>query len=368
MNDDLLLRYQFFVESETSKITWLVSREKLPLDILDYLTFASGKRVWIKEISPGKVDAWFKKNIYKKGTRSGHLSEGFSGEPFSGDKTSEAIEINYNDAPVVKLVNSLIEDAIRAKASDVHIEPQADGMHTRYRLDGELQTILKSPLSYFDAVSSRVKFLAQLDITNRMTPQDGKARISLGDRELDLRVSTVPTKLGESIVIRILSKEESYMDLAAMGLTSGQHKNILGLLKKQNGLILVTGPTGSGKSTTLYSMIKILNQGKTKILTVEDPIEYEMPSINQVEVNALQGMTFPKVLKHFLRHDPDVIMIGEIRDEETANIAIRASLTGHLVLSTLHTSDTVSALTRLVDLGIEPFQIASSLKAVLSQR
>ncbi|MFC1504348.1 GspE/PulE family protein [Spirochaetota bacterium] len=366
MKENLLLAYNFYILKEHDDSFDIIAKEELPIDVRDYIGNILGKKVYIKEINPKKVDAYFKKVIFSNKTKSSIITEGLSGAGRLG--AHEKIEVNFNDATAVKLVNSILEEAVEKNASDIHIEPQEENMRTRYRIDGELKTTLTSPLEHFPAVSSRIKYLAKLDITQKLIPQDGKASVEIGGMFLDLRISTIPTKYGESVVVRILNREEEFIDLGKIGFNKETELKIRDLLKLKNGLVLLTGPTGSGKSTTLYSMLKILNKDTSNILTVEDPVEYEIPGINQVEINPLQGITFPSVLKHFLRHDPDIIMIGEIRDEETARIAIQSSLTGHLVLSTLHTNDTTSAITRLIDLGIEPFLISSSLRAVIAQR
>ncbi len=366
MKEEIFLFYNCYISKEYETCFEITAKNKLDLSVLDYIAFLFDKPVILKEVSPAKVDNYFKKVIFAHKSQSEVIAASLG--QASGTSSHEKITVNYNDAPVIRLVNSILEEAVNSKASDVHIEPMDTQMHTRYRIDGELKEALTSPIDYFEAVSSRVKLLANLDITQRLEPQDGKAQVEVSGMLLDLRVSTIPTKYGESIVIRILNREEDFINLSRIGFSKKTEQNIRDLLKMSNGLILLTGPTGSGKTTTLYAMLKILNKPNVKIITVENPVEYEIAGINQVEINPLQGMSFPKILRHFLRHDPDIIMIGEIRDEETARIAVQASLTGHLVLSTLHTNDTVSAITRLIDLGIEPYLIASSLKGILSQR
>ncbi len=273
-----------------------------------------------------------------------------------------------DEAPVIKLLNSLLFQAVKDRASDIHIEPYETEVEVRYRIDGVLYPVLTPPKFLQEALVSRVKIMAGLDIAEKRLPQDGKIRLLVAGKDIYVRVSVIPTSYGERIVLRILDRKGEIIGLEKLGLSTAQVSSLEGLLSRNNGIILVTGPTGSGKTTTLYSAISNINSTVRNIITVEDPIEYQLKGIGQVHVNPRIGLTFASGLRSILRQDPDVIMIGEIRDTETAEIAIQASLTGHLVLSTLHTNDTASAVTRLVDMGIEPFLIASSLSGVLAQR
>jgi len=273
-----------------------------------------------------------------------------------------------NEAPVVKLVNLLLLEALEARASDVHIEAYADGPRVRYRVDGVLQEAPSPPNHLAAAIVSRLKIMAELDIAERRVPQDGRIRLKLQNRQVDVRVSTVPTLHGESVVLRLLDKDQTRGHLNDLGMDQDTLERFIRTISKPHGIVLVTGPTGSGKTTTLYAALERLRTGKEKILTVEDPVEYELRGIAQVPVNEKVGVTFATALRALLRQDPDVILIGEIRDEETAQIATHAALTGHLVLSTLHTNDAVSAVTRLIDLGIAPFLVAGTLEGVLAQR
>lgn len=273
-----------------------------------------------------------------------------------------------DEAPIIRLLNSLLFKAVRDRASDIHIEPYEKEVEVRYRIDGVLYPVLTPPKSIQEALSSRVKIMAGLDIAEKRLPQDGKIRLLVAGKDVYVRVSVIPTSYGERIVLRILDRKSEIISLDMLGLSPSQVTVFEGLLTRSSGIILVTGPTGSGKTTTLYSAINSINSTTRNIITVEDPVEYQIKGIGQVHVNPKIGLTFAHGLRSILRQDPDVIMIGEIRDRETAEIAIQASLTGHLVLSTLHTNDTASAVTRLVDMGIEPFLVASSLSGVLAQR
>ncbi len=273
-----------------------------------------------------------------------------------------------NEAPVIKLVNLLLLEALEARASDVHIEGYADQLRVRYRIDGVLQDAPSPPSHLMPAVISRLKIMADLDIAERRVPQDGRIRLRLQDRPVDVRVSTLPTLHGESVVLRLLDKDEARSSLEDLGMAEDTLDGFLNVIARPHGIVLATGPTGSGKTTTLYAAVDRIRTGREKILTVEDPVEYELPGVPQVPVNEKVGVTFATALRALLRQDPDVMLVGEIRDSETAEIATHAALTGHLVLSTLHTNDAASALTRLVDLGVAPYLVASTVQAVLAQR
>ncbi len=271
-------------------------------------------------------------------------------------------------APVVKLLNYILLAAIRDKASDIHLEPFEHEFKVRYRVDGSLFEVEAPPLSLAPALVSRVKVMASLDIAETRVPQDGRIELSLGGRPIDLRVSTLPTVHGESAVLRVLDRSVVSLDLAKLGLRDDDRAAIEALLQRPHGILLVTGPTGSGKTTTLYSALNRLNDVETKILTIEDPVEYDLDGIVQIPVNEEIGVTYAAVLRTMLRQDPDIVLVGEIRDKETAQIAVEAALTGHLILSTLHTNDAPSTITRLVDIGVPPYLIVSTLEAVIAQR
>lgn len=273
-----------------------------------------------------------------------------------------------HDAPVIRMINALLTQAVRQQVSDIHIEPFERHSAVRFRRDGILRDILSPHRGLHNAMVSRIKIMAQLDIAEKRLPQDGRMGVRVAGRAIDVRVSTLPTNHGERVVMRLLEKNAGNFNLAALGMADDTLSQIDQIIRQPHGILLVTGPTGSGKTTTLYAALSRLDPTKQNIMTVEDPVEYDLPGIGQVQVNQKADMTFARALRAILRQDPDVLMIGEIRDLETAQIAVQASLTGHLVLATLHTNDSTSAVTRLVDMGVEPFLLSSSLLGVLAQR
>ncbi|HMC70361.1 MAG TPA: GspE/PulE family protein, partial [Mycobacteriales bacterium] len=272
------------------------------------------------------------------------------------------------DAPAVRLVNSILADAVRVRASDIHIEPQATEVRVRYRVDGLLRDVMTTPRATAAGLISRVKVMSNLDIAERRVPQDGRTRLQVEGSQLDARVSTLPNIHGEKVVIRLLSRADSVPALTKIGMGDKQLESLLGTLVAPQGLILITGPTGSGKTSTLYAAIHQIKTPDRNIVTLEDPVEMQVTGISQVNVNERTGMTFSRGLRSVLRQDPDVVLVGEVRDPETAKLALEASLTGHMVLTTLHTNSAPAALTRLVDMGVEPFLVASSLSLVVAQR
>jgi len=273
-----------------------------------------------------------------------------------------------SDAPIIKLVNHIISQAVKARASDIHVEPYHDSFKIRYRIDGILYDTLTSPKWIQPALSSRIKIMTQMNIAEKRLPQDGRFDVKVGDQEIDIRVSTIPTAFGERVVLRLLNKSSALLELTEIGLEAERLAELKTLIQNTNGIILITGPTGSGKTTTLYAVLSFLNTPGINIITIEDPVEYQIKGINQIQVNPKIDLTFARGLRHMVRQDPDVILVGEIRDLETAEIAVQSALTGHLVFSTLHTNDSASAITRLVDIGVEPFLISSSVKGVAAQR
>ena len=272
------------------------------------------------------------------------------------------------DAPIIRLVHQILEEALRARASDVHVEPMSDRVRVRYRVDGVCYEAKSLPKDIQGAVLSRIKIMARMDISEKRKPQDGRIQVDLIGRPIDLRVSAIPATHGESIVMRILDREVALVGLEQLGFHADDHARFRKIIKRPNGIFLVTGPTGSGKTTTLYAALKELNKPNTKIITAENPIEYHLKGINQCEVRHGIGLTFARILRSMLRQAPNVILVGEIRDAETAEIAIQAALTGHLVFSTLHTNDAPSALTRLIDIGVKPFLVSTAVLAVMAQR
>lgn len=284
------------------------------------------------------------------------------------DVNVAALQAQIDDAPVVKLINGILTDAVQRGASDIHIEPFEKEIRIRYRIDGALREIMKPPMKMKAALTSRVKILSQLNIAERRVPQDGRIKLKMKNKVIDFRVSTLPVIFGEKIVLRILDKSNLTLDLEKFGLEPKAEKDFMSAIMNPYGMVLVTGPTGSGKTTTLYSALSKINTEDVNIMTAEDPVEYNIHGINQVLVRNEIGMTFAAALKAFLRQDPNIIMVGEIRDIETGGIAIKAALTGHLVLSTLHTNDAPSTITRLIDMGLEPFNVAAALNCVTAQR
>jgi general secretion pathway protein E len=273
-----------------------------------------------------------------------------------------------SEAPVIRLVNQIIQRAVESRASDIHIEPFADELKVRYRVDGILQEVSSPAARSTAAIISRVKIMAKLNIAERRLPQDGRIPLRVQGKELDLRVSTVPTMFGESVVMRLLDKESVRFDFDALGFDGSPRDRLEAILEIPYGILLVTGPTGSGKSTTLYTALSRLNTEARKIITVEDPVEYQLPGINQIQVKPQIGMTFAGALRSIVRQDPDIIMVGEMRDLETARIAVQSALTGHVVLSTLHTNDAASGVTRLLDMGVEDYLLTSTINGILAQR
>ena len=282
-------------------------------------------------------------------------------------KTEDLLD-DSNNAPVIRLINAILSEAIKDGASDIHIEPYEENLSIRFRVDGILKEKLNPSSRIAPLLNARIKVMSNLDIAERRVPQDGRMSLKLGEKWVDIRVSTLPSSFGERLVLRLLDKADASLDLKELGMTEEMTNDYLNQLKSTSGIILVTGPTGSGKTTTLYSGLNFLNDQTRNILTVEDPIEYALEGVGQTQVNNKVGLTFAQGFRAILRQDPDVVMVGEIRDKETAETAIQASLTGHLVLSTIHTNDSVGAITRLIDMGVEPYLLASTLKMVIAQR
>lgn len=285
----------------------------------------------------------------------------------SAGATADLLD-SQDDAPIVRLINGLISEAIGQSASDIHIEPAEHAVLVRLRIDGIMREVLQAPARLRARLVSRIKVMARLDIAEKRLPQDGRISLTLGGRGVDVRVSTLPSRYGERVVMRLLDKDQGLRSLDALGMSDDLLAQFKASLQTPNGIVLVTGPTGSGKTTTLYAALNLLNDRTRNILTVEDPIEYAMDGVGQTQVNAKIGMTFAAGLRAILRQDPDIVMVGEIRDGETAQIAVQASLTGHLVFSTVHTNDAVAAITRLKDMGVEPYLLASTLRAIVAQR
>ncbi|MEE9139280.1 MAG: type II secretion system ATPase GspE [Alphaproteobacteria bacterium] len=342
-----------------------------PLDsyAIDAIRLSAGKPVLPRVGVPADIEAAFERLYGSGGTAIEQILEDDTVRR-EEDTTQDIERLRdlASEAPVIRLVNHLIAKAVEMRASDVHIEPFERRLRVRYRIDGVLREGQAPPSRLRAAVISRIKIMAKLNIAETRLPQDGRIKLAVRGKEVDLRVSTVPTMFGESVVLRVLDRGSVTLDFATLGFDEKGLETYLRILERPNGILLVTGPTGSGKTTTLYTSLRHLNTGETKILTVEDPVEYQLEGVNQVQIKPKIGLSFANALRAFLRQDPDIIMIGEIRDLETAEIAVQAALTGHLVLSTLHTNDAASAVTRLLDMRVENYLLASTINGIVAQR
>jgi type IV pilus assembly protein PilB len=342
-----------------------------PLDphIGDVLRFATQKDVAIYVAPAAAIQTLIERYYGIEMSDIDQLLEEITGIADVKETNSDVIDIEKaSSAPIVKYVNTVLAQAIQARASDIHFEPFETEFKIRYRVDGALYEMSPPPRSLAAAVTSRIKVMSNLNIAERRVPQDGRIQTTMAGRPVDLRVSTLPTQFGESVVLRVLDRSTVKLDLDVLGMPKNIYDYICAVIEKPNGIFIVTGPTGSGKTTTLYACLNRINTTDAKLLTAEEPVEYEIEGIQQVPIHEAIGLTFARVLRAFLRQDPDRIMVGETRDLETAQIAIQASLTGHLVFTTLHTNDAPSAVARLIDMGVEPFLIASSLEGILAQR
>ncbi len=365
----LALRYNLIpISFDEDKIN-VVMADPLNIFALDDVKIASGYEVepmLSTELEIKKaIDRYYSTQIVKKA--ADELSKEQSVKTEEQNKTNDEFD-DIRNAPVVKLIDTIIDNAVKARTSDIHIEPFENFVKIRYRIDGELQEVLRTPKDTMGALVTRIKILANLNIAEKRVPQDGRIITQADGKTVDLRISSLPTVHGEKIVIRILKRDSFLVPKEELGLIGEDAEKLEEIIKSPHGIILVTGPTGSGKSTTLYTILNALNKPSRNIITVEDPVEYSMEGINQVNVNTKAGLTFAAGLRSILRQDPDIIMIGEIRDNETAEIAIRAAITGHLVLSTIHTNDASSTVYRLIDMGIEPYLVATSLNGIITQR
>lgn len=345
---------------------YLATDNPLNLSIIDFLEKKTKKKIVLVLADPNLIKKFIDLS-YSQGL-SPQVKEALEEIQKEVPLVKQTNEIAVYEAPIAKIVTTILEYGVKSNASDIHIEPQEQNIRVRYRIDGILHEKLILPRAIHDALISRIKILSQMKIDEKRIPQDGRFNFKLGNDEVDLRVSTLPTVHGEKVVMRLLRKTGGIPSLPDLGLRGPQLKDLQEAISKPYGVILVTGPTGSGKTTTLYSLLSKLNQPGVNIVTLEDPVEYQIPGINQVQINPAAGLTFANGLRAFLRQDPNIILVGEIRDKETTQLAIQAALTGHLVFSTLHTNDSATAIPRLIDLGAEPFLIASVLNAVIAQR
>ncbi len=335
--------------------------------VADELSRVFGRRLRLIEMPAGEIQAAIL-SVRRESDAAGPTRTTDGGADSGEGEAIDDLRALANQAPVIKLVNVMLLDALRARASDVHIESTVDGLRVRFRLDGVLHDVSSVGPQYRAAVISRVKIMAGLNIAERRLPQDGRARMRLQERDIDVRVSSLPALHGESLVLRILDHGLHARDLSDLGMPPDVETRFDALIRRASGMILVTGPTGSGKTTTLYGALGRIHAPGVKILTIEDPVEYRIEGVTQIPVNRKAGLTFAGALRSMLRHDPDIIMVGEMRDRETAEIAVQAALTGHLVLSTLHTNDAAGGITRLVQMGIEPYLVAATVRGILAQR
>ena len=358
------------VAQEGGKVT-LLAKDPFNSSLVSELTFILQKDIEVGVADPDLMEAAVIK-AYGEPQQSSMedlLGEFETVDAVAGESaTEEDMASAASQAPIIRFVDLVLQEAVKAKASDIHFEPFEDQFRIRYRIDGSLYEMAPPPKNLAPAVIARVKVMSSLNIAERRVPQDGRIKTTIGGRAVDLRVSTLPTQFGESVVLRILDKTVVNLDLANLSMQPDIMEGIRELVNRPNGVFIVTGPTGSGKTTTLYSALREVNTEDVKILTAEDPVEYEIEGIMQVPINHQVGLTFAASLRSFLRQDPDTIMVGEIRDLETAQIAVQASLTGHVVLSTLHTNDAPGAVTRLIDMGLEPFLISAAVEGILAQR
>jgi type IV pilus assembly protein PilB len=363
ISDEIAKRYRVIPVQDEGLTLTIALADPLDFESLDSLPHVIGRELSLVCVTQQDIQEHLRQFYYSGETASAAAAE------YSVTGGDAEAGPSGSDAPIIRLVMQLLTEAFRLRASDIHIEPLETSVRVRYRLDGKLVHVDTHPKKLLPAIIARLKVMSgTMSIAEKRLPQDGRIQLKMGDKEVDLRVSSVPSNHGESIVMRILDKTALLLGLPELGFFSDDQQVFEGLLGLPDGILLVTGPTGSGKTTTLYACLNVINKPDKKIITVEDPVEYELPGINQVMVKTDIGMTFAAALRAMLRQAPNIIMIGEIRDAETANIAINASLTGHLVFSTLHTNDAPSAVARLADIGVKPFLIASAVRAVLAQR
>ena len=368
ISEVLAKKHNLIPVKKEGKVLTVVMSDPLNFYAVDDVRNASGMEISVA-ISPQKditnaIDRYYGSEIAEKAFED--LKKEYGKFNIAG--LSEISENEVASAPVVRLINSILQHAIKSNASDIHIEPTATELKVRFRIDGQLQEVMTSAMSAHPAIMTRIKIMGGMDIAEKRIPQDGRVETTVEGQDIDLRLSMLPTVYGEKVVIRILGGATGAMDRRSLGISEANLILFDKITQSPNGIILISGPTGSGKTTTLYTLLKEINKPEVNVITVEDPVEYKLAGINQVQVNAKAGLTFANGLRSILRQDPDIIMIGEIRDSETAEIAIRASITGHLVLSTIHTNDAASSVARLMDMGIEPYLVSSSLVGVVAQR
>ena len=359
--------------SQDNGMLTIISSDPMDFETVDKLRFILNRDIEIALASRDSIQEAINRHYGQSETESvDSMLQEFTDTAIDFTETEDAasvgLDIEDSDAPIVRLVNLIIHEAVNLRASDIHIEPFSDRIRVRYRIDGVCVERDSPPRRLLGAIISRIKIMAYIDIAEKRRPQDGRIKLQVSGKEIDMRVSVLPSNHGQSIVLRILRKESVLVGIRSLGFGDDDYRTFQSIIKRPNGIFLVTGPTGSGKTTTLYAALSELNRPDKKIITAEEPVEYYIPGLNQVEVKSRIGLTFARIIRAMLRQSPNIILVGEIRDKETADMAIQASLTGHLVFSTLHTNDAASAITRLVDLGVQPFLVASSLMAVMAQR
>jgi type II secretory ATPase GspE/PulE/Tfp pilus assembly ATPase PilB-like protein len=372
--ESLARKYRIVPLSASDSALDIATADPHDLDCERTLAFATGRTVRMQLAAPAAIATRIDE-LYQPESAVEKILEGVTGRYDVDTIAEKSVDDDFNlsadrasERPVIRLVDHIIAEAITTRASDIHLEPEEGGVAVRYRIDGVLRDTMTLPRPAGLPLVSRIKIMAQMDIADRLRPQDGRARVSVNGTRIDLRVSTLPASYGEKVVIRILDSRATVLSLDGLGLLAEEAKRLNELMNLREGIVLVTGPTGSGKTTTLYSALRQIQQRAVNIVTVEDPVEYKLQGIVQVQVNEKAGLNFANALRSILRQDPDVILVGEVRDKETAGIAVQASLTGHLVLTTLHTIDAASSVARLVDIGVEPYKIAAALKGVVAQR
>ncbi len=371
--EQLARRFHVVPLKVTDSYLEVATANPFDMDAEKMLAFATGREVRLALCSPNRIREKLDE-VYRPDDLVEKLLGGIAEEAEVTQLRDDPVDdlaVSAAEAaarPIIKLVDTLLADGITSRASDIHVEPSEGGVVVRYRIDGVLRQVMKIPRSAGVPLISRIKIMSGMDIADRLRPQDGRCRVAVNGNPVDLRVSTLPASLGEKVVIRILNTRATLLSLDALGFEAEERAMVKALLDNKEGILLVTGPTGSGKTTTLYAALQKINNIEDKIITVEDPVEYQLGGIKQIHVNPKIGLTFGNGLRAILRHDPDIIMIGEIRDLETAEIAVQSALTGHLVFSTLHTNDAPTAITRLVDMGLEPFLVASTVEGLMAQR
>ncbi len=352
---------------ENGRLKVLIS-DPLDLELLDTLRFRLNPNIETSLAPPSKIKRFIEKFVDTNVRESIDQTMASIDRDLDEDEEKKVSAVEDDDAPIIRLINQLISEAVRQRASDIHVEPMGDRVRVRYRIDGVCLEREQIPLKLKGSVLARVKLMAGIDIAEKRIPQDGRIKMAIDGKQIDFRVSSCPTYHGESIVLRVLRPDSVRVGIQALGFEEDDYNSFMKIIKRPNGIFLVTGPTGSGKTTTLYSALQELNRPDKKIITAEDPVEYNFPGMNQCAVKEDIGLTFGKILRAMLRQAPNIILVGEIRDLEVGEVAIQAALTGHLVFSTLHTNDAPSAITRLIDMGIKPFLVASSVQAIMAQR